>query len=155
MSLDTFITRLYDALIAGDRPTARAIVDETFAAGFSPEDTVCDILWSVYDRLEEDYRTDKVPRLRHQMATRLLRMLADQTAMRYTFEPATRREVFSICGPSEADELSGSPSICSRPPASASRSRAAASRETRSWPTYKPSGQTSCSCSAPGRATSR
>ena len=107
MSLDVFITRLYDALITGDRPSARAIVDEAYAAGYSPEDAVCDVFWAVYEKLEAEFRADKLSRLHHQLGTRLLRMLADQAAQRYTFEAATQRRVFSVCGPSEADELCG------------------------------------------------
>jgi methanogenic corrinoid protein MtbC1 len=107
MSLESFIDRLYDALTKGDRPTARVVVDECFAAGYTPEDAVCDIFWSVHERLDEQYREDQLPKMNHQMATRLLRVLVDQTAGRFTFQPPVGRTVLALCGPGEADELCG------------------------------------------------
>jgi len=107
MSLDSFIERLYAALIEGDRPTARVVVDECYAAGYTAEDAVCDIFWAVHEKLETLYREDEISRLNHQTATRLLRVLVDQAASRYSYREPVGRRVFALCGPNEGDELCG------------------------------------------------
>jgi methanogenic corrinoid protein MtbC1 len=107
MSLDQLIERLYGALLTGNRPAARAIVGECELAGYSPEDTVADVYWSVHERLEREFREDTLTRLQHQMATRLLRVLVDQAAGRFSFPGGAGRRVFAVSGPTEADELSG------------------------------------------------
>lgn len=107
MSLDQLIERLYTALLYGDRSRARAVVEECTRSGYSPEDTVSDVFWTVHERVETEFREDRLTRLEHKLATRLLRALADQASARFGFAPPNGRRVFAVSGPSEADELAG------------------------------------------------
>jgi len=97
--------RLFEALIAGDRPAAREIVNESLSGGASPERLVSDLLWPVYEQMETFHRADKLTNLAHHMGTRLLRVLADQAAANFASGTQRGRQVFAVCGPTDADEL--------------------------------------------------
>lgn len=101
----TAIERLFEALINGDRPSARAIVQEARDAGWTPDRVITDLLWPSYELVERLHREDQLSNLSYRLATRLLRVMVDRTAAQLVRRPALGRSVFAICGPSEADEL--------------------------------------------------
>ena len=97
--------RLFETLVNGDRPAARAIVEETIRRGIPAETLTTDVFWPTYELVCKMYRADQMSRLSHHMATRLLRVLVDQTATRFTMRQKVGRSVFAVCGPNDADEL--------------------------------------------------
>lgn len=108
MSTESQRTRLLEALMAGDRPNARAIVDQQRAAGLSPEDVITDLLWPTYATLEQLHRDDQVTTLTYQLAGRLLRVLVDRVADGLRLDgsgPGAQRTILALCGPSDTDEL--------------------------------------------------
>jgi len=94
-----------ESLINGDRDWARSIVDDTRAAGLTPEEIVSDLFWPTYSTITKLFRHDQLSTLAHHMATRLLRTLVDQTTREFTRQARNGRTVFSVCGPTDADEL--------------------------------------------------
>jgi methanogenic corrinoid protein MtbC1 len=102
---DILVERLFEALVGGDRPAARAIVGETIESGATPERMVCDLFWPVYELIERLYRGDQLSKLSHHLATRLLRVLVDQNAARLRLAPTKDCRVFALCGPRDSDEL--------------------------------------------------
>jgi methanogenic corrinoid protein MtbC1 len=102
---ERMVERLFEALISGDRPTARSVVDDATAGGFTPERIVGDLFWPTYELIEKLHRGDKLSTLCHHMASRLLRVLVDQTCADFTIKPANGRTIFAVCGPSDSDEL--------------------------------------------------
>lgn len=104
-SKDILIERLFEAVIAGDRPAARRIVEETLRQGSPPEQLVTDLYWPVYERVQKLHRADQLTTLANHMATRLLRMLVDQAAAGFARQLDRGRTVFACCGPSDSDEL--------------------------------------------------
>ena len=107
MSVESYSQRLFEALTNGDRPSARAIIDECFRDGASAEQVVSELFWPTYEQIETLFREDKLTTLAHHMATRLLRSLCDQAAQRFSFKNPIGRSVFAVCGPTDADELAG------------------------------------------------
>ena len=104
-SQDILIERLFEALIAGDRQIARAIIDETKREETPAELLITDLFWPVYNQIEKLFRDDQLSTLAHHYATRLLRVLVDQTATRLTQKPARGKSVIAFCGPHDPDEL--------------------------------------------------
>jgi methanogenic corrinoid protein MtbC1 len=51
------------------------------------------------------YREDQLTTLNHHMASRLLRVLVDQTAASLPFNHSRNKRVLAFCGPSDADDL--------------------------------------------------
>lgn len=107
VSVESFTQRLFEALINGDRPSARAIVDECYRTGASAETIVAELFWPTHEQVETLFREDRLTTLAHHMATRLLRSLCDQVARNFSFKKPIGRSVFAVCGPTDADELAG------------------------------------------------
>ncbi len=109
MNLDLLLDTFFEALIEGDRPRSRALIERTLQEGWTPEEVIVDVYWATYERVEDLYRADKLTMLQQRIATRLLRVLEDQTAASLTInasnENAPKRHVLALCGPSDADEL--------------------------------------------------
>lgn len=102
---DILIERLFEALISGDRQSARAIISETQREETPAELLMTDLFWPAYNKIETLHRADQISALAHHYATRLLRVLVDQTATRLTRQPARGRSVIAFCGPTDPDEL--------------------------------------------------
>ncbi|MCB9844613.1 MAG: cobalamin B12-binding domain-containing protein [Phycisphaeraceae bacterium] len=98
---------LLDALMSGDRTVARRVMLDAEVAGWTGEQVITELLWPLHDTVEKMHRSDKISRLSYRLATRLLRVLADQAAARLTFQPSVARSALVISGPSDADELAG------------------------------------------------
>lgn len=71
----------------------------------SAETLICEVLWPTYQLIDGFYRKHKIETIAHHMATRLLRVLADQTSARLTRSTPIDRRVFAVCGPNDPDEL--------------------------------------------------
>ena len=84
---------------------ARAIVEETTRQGAPAELLVTDLFWPTYERIEKLHRADQLTTLSQHLATRLLRVLVDQAALRFTRQLSRGRTIFAVCGPSDADEM--------------------------------------------------
>jgi len=98
--------RLFEALISGDRPAARSVVEDARQGGAPPSLILTDLFWPVYERIERSFRSDQLTTLSHHLGTRLLRVLVDQTAIDLVRDATpTGRRVFAVCGPNDADEL--------------------------------------------------
>jgi methanogenic corrinoid protein MtbC1 len=102
---DVLIETLFQSLISGDRVVCRQLVNETVEAGMSAEELVTDVFWPVYELTERLHRSDQITRMAHHLSTRLLRSFVDQAATRYTQHAPCGRDVFALCGPTDADEL--------------------------------------------------
>lgn len=107
MPVDTerFQERLFEALITGSRPAARAIVEDAIAAGLSAEHVLTDLFWPLYENLEQLHRQDQLSQLSYRLATRLLRVLVDQGSQRLAQAPRVGRSIFAVSGPAESDEM--------------------------------------------------
>lgn len=98
--------RLFEALVNGDRDGARAIVQGTIDERVTAVDLLTEILWPTYETVEKLFRADQMTALAHHLATRLLRVLSDQAAIRLDRQASLGRTIFAVCGPTDPDELS-------------------------------------------------
>lgn len=108
MNAEIVIDRLFEALVAGDRPAARKIVAEQAARGAGPQLLLTDLFWPTYQLIDNTFRADQLTTLAHNCATRLLRVLIDQNAAALLAQSTARpngRTVFAACGQSEGSEL--------------------------------------------------
>ncbi len=108
------VERLFEALISGDRPAARAIADRCLTSPPTPgadEDgppearVVSGLFWPVYELIDRLHRSDQISNLSYHLATRLLRVLVDQSAARRPHAQRNGRRIFAACGPAECEEL--------------------------------------------------
>ena len=107
MCTDALRERFFDVLISGDRTEARQVVLRALEAGDSAVDLIGELYWPTYEKVEKLFRGDQLSKLSHHYATRLLRVLADQTAGLITAAPGNGRTVLVVCGPRDSDDLAG------------------------------------------------
>ena len=106
MNAETLTLRLFESLIDGDRRGARSIIQSQVEAGVSAESLYVDLLWPTHEMVERLFRSDQLSVMAHNMATRLLRVLVDQTAADLINGDAIpMRRVLAMCGPDEQSEL--------------------------------------------------
>ncbi len=105
LTSEQLVQRFLDILVTGDRPGARALVQQAISQGFSPDALMSQVFWPSYKKIEEFGRSDQLTTLSHHTATRLLRTLVDQIGAHLTFQPRNGRRVMAFCGRTECDEL--------------------------------------------------
>jgi methanogenic corrinoid protein MtbC1 len=104
-AVDALLERFTTPLFAGDRSGARAIVAEAFEEGLSAEEIIMQLIWPTMEKVQALYRADKINTGIHHMASRLLRMLADQLALRLPRAERNGRTMLVVCSPGEPEEL--------------------------------------------------
>jgi len=107
MCTDALRERFFDVLVSGDRVEARQVVLRALETGDTAVDLITELYWPTYERVEKLYRADHLSKLSHHYATRLLRVLADQTAGLITPLTNNGRTVILTCGPRDSDDLAG------------------------------------------------
>ncbi len=105
MNQELYAERLFDILINGDRPGARSLIIEMIHEGAGPRQIISQVYWPTYQRIEKLFRNDQITTLSYRLATRLLRVLVDQTSAALEFADRKNKAVFAWCGPNEGDEL--------------------------------------------------
>jgi len=105
--LENLLERLLPAISGGDRSTARGIVAEAFEEGLSAEGILMNLIWPAMEKIQGLYRADRINTGVHHMASRLLRMLADQLALRLERAERNGRTMLVVCSPGEPEELGG------------------------------------------------
>jgi len=101
------LERFFTCLIAGDRPGARAIMDEIFEADCPAMTVASNLIWPTLDALQTMRRNDQITRLAYNYATRLMRSITDQLQMRYTPKASRNVSCLVVCGAEESEELAG------------------------------------------------
>ncbi|MFO0860778.1 MAG: hypothetical protein U0570_09505 [Phycisphaerales bacterium] len=105
MAQEILIERLFESLVNGDRPAARSIVAEAMDGGAGPALVLTNLFWSTHELIERMHRADQLTRIGYHMATRMLRVLIDQTAARLPRQNFNGKTVFACCGTQEGEEL--------------------------------------------------
>lgn len=105
MHRDVVLERFFNALISGNRPAARQVVDELLEADCSAQTILSRVFWPTLEQIQNLYRNDQLSNLAHNYATRLMRMLADQMQLRLIPTRNRDRKVLLVCGPDEPEEL--------------------------------------------------
>jgi methanogenic corrinoid protein MtbC1 len=105
MNMDIQLERFFEALINGNRTSSRQILREVIDEGYEPRDVIVEVLWPTYELIDRLFRSDQLSSLSHHLATRLLRVLVDQTAATFDLPGQTQRTVFAVSGETEADEM--------------------------------------------------
>ncbi|MBL8999977.1 MAG: cobalamin-dependent protein [Phycisphaerae bacterium] len=105
MNQELLVERFLETLINGDRVAARAVIRETTDAGIGAPTLINNLFFPAYEKIEQLHRADQITKVAYHLASRLLRMLVDQTTARLTAAAPNGKTVFAVCGPSESEEL--------------------------------------------------
>ncbi len=102
---NALLERFFTAVISGNRPEARALVDEVLEADCSAEQILANLYWPTLQQVSNLHRNDQLSELSYHYATRLLRMLVDQMQPRLQTRAANGQRVLLTCGEEESEEM--------------------------------------------------
>lgn len=105
MSQEVLIERFFETLINGDRPAARAVIQETIDARVPTDRVISQLFWPTHEMIEKLHRADQMTTMSYHLATRLFRSLVDQAFARLPLKPKNGKSIFAVCGPAEGEEL--------------------------------------------------
>ncbi|MBS0197954.1 MAG: cobalamin-dependent protein [Planctomycetes bacterium] len=105
MTQETLVERFFETLVNGDRAAARGIVQGTIDQGIPASTVMNSLFFPAYEMIEQLHRADQITNVAYHLATRLLRMLVDQTSARLSSGGPKTKTVFAVCGPSQSEEL--------------------------------------------------
>ena len=102
---NALLDRFFTALISGDRPTARGVIDEALDAEASADAILSNLIWPTLQQIQTLHREDQLTLLAHHYATRLLRQLVDQLQLRLEHRDPRNQTVLIVCGDEDSEEL--------------------------------------------------
>ncbi|MFZ4573621.1 MAG: cobalamin B12-binding domain-containing protein [Phycisphaerales bacterium] len=105
MNQQTNVERLFEALITGDRDSARRVARDASERTSSARALLTDLFWPTHELIEKLHRSDQLDQIAYHLSTRLLRVLVDQTSALLPAPVAKTKTVFAACGPSQGEEL--------------------------------------------------
>lgn len=103
----TIADRYLRSLLAGDRQTARTLVEECVAIGVGADEVLNRLVWPVMEQLQQFYKDDQISRAGLNFATRINRMVADQLAAKLEYAERNGKKIMIFCGDDEPEELGG------------------------------------------------
>jgi methanogenic corrinoid protein MtbC1 len=107
MQRDALMDRFFTALISGNRPAARAVVEEVTGSDKSPVHLIGELFWPALQQLQKLHKSDQLSDLSHHYATRLLRQLIEQNQPRLAQSPRLGKKVMVVSGNEQSEELGG------------------------------------------------
>ncbi|MCP4247304.1 MAG: hypothetical protein GY778_09680 [bacterium] len=105
MSISDSVSRFVDVLLAGDRVACREQVQEQLTAARSARSVYFDLLWPAMEQVEKLYRANRINRAAEHMATRILRVSADQLQASLDTQPPNGKRILIGCADDEPEEL--------------------------------------------------
>ncbi|MFA5865178.1 MAG: B12-binding domain-containing protein [Phycisphaerae bacterium] len=107
MQLQTVLPKYVEALLAGNRSTARDIIRKTLSTGIKAHDLYRQILFPAMERIDQLYREDTISIIIRNMATRINRFLTDQIQSQLAGKPSNGKSAVIVCAETEIEELGG------------------------------------------------
>ncbi|MEM7808844.1 MAG: B12-binding domain-containing protein [Planctomycetota bacterium] len=96
-----------EALLAGDRPACRELVDKASECGVDPKRILLELCWPAMESIRELYKEGKISLAAEHMATRLNRAVVDRLTGQLPIAESNDRRVMVICGDAQGEELGG------------------------------------------------
>ncbi len=107
MQLETLLTKYVDALLAGNRSSARDTIRKAISTGVKAHDLYRKIFFPAMENVEQLYRQDNISILIRNLATRINRFLTDQVQSQLMPKTANGKSAVILCAETETEELGG------------------------------------------------
>jgi methanogenic corrinoid protein MtbC1 len=105
MVQEMILQKYMEALLAGDRRCARAVLEESLQGGVPANRVYMDIIWPVMVEIDGLHRSEKVTPAQEHLATRINRALVDQLQNKLPRKPLRDKRIVICSGPTEGGEL--------------------------------------------------
>jgi MerR family transcriptional regulator, light-induced transcriptional regulator len=107
MQLETLSTKYIDALLAGNRSSARDTIRKAISTGVKAHDIYRHIFFPAMEKIANLYREDTISILIRNLATRINRFLTDQVQAQLQPKTTNGKIAVIMCAETETEELGG------------------------------------------------
>lgn len=97
--------RYLDALLKGDRASARAVIEQAMQSGSPANMVYMEIIWPIMVEIERLQREDRIRPAEEHLATRINRTIVDQLQNKLPRRPRKDKKIAISCAPEELQEL--------------------------------------------------
>jgi len=97
--------RYLDALLKGDRASARAVIEQAMQSGSPANMVYMEIIWPIMVEIERLQREDRIRPAEEHLATRINRTIVDQLQNKLPRRPRKGKKIAISCAPEELQEL--------------------------------------------------
>ena len=105
MDTSAVLERYLSALLDGDRPRCRAVIEQAMKSGVSASAVYADIIWPIMVEVEQLLRRDRITVVQEHLATRINRTIVDQLQNKLPRRTGGGGRVAVCSSPSQAGEL--------------------------------------------------
>ncbi|NLE29814.1 MAG: hypothetical protein GX629_09110 [Phycisphaerae bacterium] len=107
MQVEVMLPKYVEAILSGNRSTARDIIRRLISTGVKAHDIYRYIFFPSMEQISEFYREDRISVLVRNMATRINRFLTDQVQAQLMPKPSNGKSAIILCAETESEELGG------------------------------------------------
>jgi methanogenic corrinoid protein MtbC1 len=99
------LARYLEAVLRGDRPACRRVIEEALQSGIPANAVYADVIWPIMAQVEQLRRTDRITAVQEHLATRINRTIVNQLQNKLPRRPDKDKKVVVCCAQDELQEL--------------------------------------------------
>ena len=96
-----------EAILAGDRPKCRELIDKAADCGVPPKQLLLELCWPAMEAVRQLFKDHRISLASLHLATRLNRAVTDRICGNLPIDRSNGRKVLVTCGGAEPEELGG------------------------------------------------
>jgi methanogenic corrinoid protein MtbC1 len=105
MLKEAILERYLRSLLAGDRKSCRAAIEQSLQTGMPANLVYVDIIWPIMVEVEQLWRSDRITPSEEHLATRINRTIVDQLQNKLPRRPSKNKKIAICCAQAELQEL--------------------------------------------------
>jgi methanogenic corrinoid protein MtbC1 len=99
------LARYLEAVLRGDRPACRRVIEEALQSGIPANAVYADVIWPIMAEVEQLRRADRITAVQEHLATRINRTIVNQLQNKLPRRPDKEKKVVVCCAQDELQEL--------------------------------------------------
>ena len=96
-----------EAILAGDRPKCRELIEKAAECGVSPRQLLLELCWPAMEAVRQLYKDHRISHASLHLATRLNRAVVDRVTGNLAIDRSNGKKAVVLCGGAEPEELGG------------------------------------------------
>jgi methanogenic corrinoid protein MtbC1 len=101
----SILEQYLEALLRGDRPACRSVIEQAMKSGILANSVYVDIIWPIMLEIGHLAHTDRISPTQEHLATRINRTIVDQLQNKLPRKPAKTKKIMVCCADTELQEL--------------------------------------------------
>lgn len=105
MITERTLAEYLEAVLAGDRKSARSVIENVMHRGIPVNTVYMDLIWPIMTEVEKLRRNDKITPAQEHLASRINRTIVDQLQNKLPRKPEQQKKITICCAADEIQEL--------------------------------------------------